>query len=108
MKQGDTNDRTTLISMTTRGEIRWSRMVSISFSACGTLHDVPMSYQGMKRTHDKNIMAYRCHWDTIRECQMMVTTKKTNCLTVDLSLVSVKHWRRSFLVNRTDRCRKSW
>jgi len=21
-----------------------------------------MSYQGMKRTHDNNIMAYRCHW----------------------------------------------
>jgi len=21
----------------------------------------PMSYQGMKRTHDNNIMAYRCH-----------------------------------------------
>jgi len=21
----------------------------------------PMSYQGMKRTHDNNIMVYRCH-----------------------------------------------
>jgi len=26
-----------------------------------TRHDVPMSYQGMKRTDDNNIMAYRCH-----------------------------------------------
>jgi len=41
----------------------------------------PVSYQGMKRTHDNNIMAYICHishdghWDTIMECPMMVTTK---------------------------------
>jgi len=35
------------------------------------------------------------HWYTIRKCQIMVTTKKVLC--VDLSLVSMESWLRSFL-----------
>jgi len=53
----------------------------------------PMSHQGMERTYDNNIMvtdviSHGGHWDTIKECQMMVTTKKN--LSVDFSLVSMK------------------
>jgi len=36
----------------------------------------------------------------------MITTKKR--FSVDLCLVSMKPWFRSFLVNWTDLCRKSW
>jgi len=37
------------------------RKGKLSCFACGTRHDVPMSYQGMKRTHDNNTMVYICH-----------------------------------------------
>jgi len=47
--------------MKTRVEIRCYGGVIISYSACSTRHDVPLSYQGMTRIHDNNIMAYRCH-----------------------------------------------
>jgi len=54
----------------------------------------------------KNVISHGGHSDTIREYQMMVTTK--NFLSIDLSLVSMKPWLRSFFANRTDRCGKSW
>jgi len=41
MKSGDTVDRRVLICMKTRVDIRCSGRVSISYSACGTRHDVP-------------------------------------------------------------------
>jgi len=41
----------------------------------------------MKRTHDNNVISYGGHRDTIKECQMMVTTKNTS---IDLNLVSMK------------------
>jgi len=41
-----------------------------------------------------NVISHIGHWYTIRECQMMVTTKS-----VDLSLFYMKPWLRSFMVN---------
>jgi len=38
-----------------------------------------------------DIISHGSHWDKIRVCQMMVTTKKP-FLNVDLSLVSMKTW----------------
>jgi len=37
----------------------------------------------------KDVISQGDHRDTIRECQMMVTTKKI-CLSIDLNLVSMK------------------
>jgi len=56
-----------------------------------------------KPWHTDSISHGGGHWD-IRKFQIMVTTK--TFLSVYLSLVSMKPWLRSFLVNRTDRCRK--
>jgi len=52
----------------------------------------PMSYQGLKVlmatiTWRTDVISHGGHWDTIRECQMMVTIESVN-----LNLVSVKPW----------------
>jgi len=65
---------------------RWNQMLrkgSKSFSACGTRHDVPyvvsrhetyswQQYHGLRMSL---AMVVTGHWDTIRECQRMITTK---------------------------------
>jgi len=50
----------------------------------------PMSYQGMKRTHDNNIMVYRCRlpWWSLRHDKGVSNVKSV--LSADLSLVSMK------------------
>jgi len=49
-----------------------------------------------------DVICHRGQWDAIRECQMMVTTKQL------FKCRSMKPWLIIFLVNRTDRCWKSW
>jgi len=44
-------------------EVKWDAPEGYAFPAphAAPVMISPMSYQGMKRTHDNNIMAYRCH-----------------------------------------------
>jgi len=57
IKQRDTKDRTTWTSM------KSGALKGYEFPAAHAAHVMmsPMSYQGMKRTHDNSIMVYRCY-----------------------------------------------